>query len=244
MAQPLPRNPIEAPPTPEVREVARLRAEVARLEAELGAERRARAALEGQIARAAAERDDFLGAAAHDLKTPLAALKLQVQGLLHKGPARLEPAVVEARLRSMNRQIVHVTALLERLLEIARGDADAEAAAGPTDFADVVRDVLERYADDFTWARCPLTTSLPEGPVEGPWDRVRLDQVVTNLVSNALKYGRGAPVEVTLVADAKRAVLTVADHGVGIPEAERAFVFDKYRRAPWRGGVAPSTPVR
>ena len=68
-------------------------------------------------------------------------------------------------------------------------------------------------------------------PVQGTWDAARVDQVVTNLVSNALKYGAGRPIEVSVRAETSRAVFMVRDHGVGIPDDEQSKVFGPFARA-------------
>jgi signal transduction histidine kinase len=69
------------------------------------------------------------------------------------------------------------------------------------------------------------------GPVDGRWDPSRLDQVLTNLLSNALKFGAGNPVEVTIGEDGGMARLQVVDHGIGIPPAEHGRIFERFARA-------------
>jgi signal transduction histidine kinase len=95
------------------------------------------------------------------------------------------------------------------------------------DLSQVVKDVEERWRGNVQGVE--LRVSLP-GPVEGTWDRLRIEQVVENLVSNALKYGKGNPVEVVLEATADHARLEVRDHGAGIPEEDRARIFERFER--------------
>jgi signal transduction histidine kinase len=154
-----------------------------------------------------------------------------VQGLLRRRPASLDPEATAARLRSMNRQLVHMADLLDRLFEIGRGDDEAlELDPGETDLVEVVAEVGDRYAEDLAWARCPLTLVLPTEPVVGEWDRMRLDQAITNLISNAMKYGRGAPITIELTATREHAALKVADGGQGIARADLPRIFEKYAR--------------
>ncbi len=230
---------VDACPMSDPRDGRDLRAEVAALAAELTRERALRhdaerrcAAFEERCAATAASRDEFLGAAAHELKTPLAALRLQVQGLLRRGSSAGDPEAAALRLRSMNRQLVHMTDLLDRLFELGRADDDVlDLTPDDVDLVEVIRDVVDRYADDLAWARCPLTLELPDAPVVGRWDRLRLDQAITNLVTNAKKYGRGAPIEIALSVVGDDAIVCVTDHGIGIAPADIAGIFDRYVRA-------------
>jgi signal transduction histidine kinase len=241
MTQPASIVVLDSPPSSDARDVRDQRGEIARLSAELARERalrldaeRARADLEARAAATSAARDDFLGAAAHDLRTPLAALKLQVQGLLRRTTEPLEVETVATRLRAMDRQLVHMSELLDRLFEIGRSDDPLDLAPERIDLVELVRDVAGRYADDLAWARCPLTLTLPEAPVIGSWDRLRIDQVLTNLLTNAKKYGRGAPIAIELTATAEKAILKVSDHGIGIAPDQLDAVFDKYVRTSGR----------
>ncbi len=79
-------------------------------------------------------------------------------------------------------------------------------------------------------AGCPVTFEAP-GPVTGVWDRVRTEQVITNLLSNAFKYGAGKPVNVLVVADDSAARVRVVDRGIGIPLNKHSVIFERYERA-------------
>jgi signal transduction histidine kinase len=98
------------------------------------------------------------------------------------------------------------------------------------DLRDVVREVLERFDLEIQRRHVIVEMNAPE-PVRGTWDAARVDQVVTNLVSNALKYGAGRPIEVSVRAEPARAVAVVRDHGIGIPEDEQAIIFGPFARA-------------
>ncbi len=177
-------------------------------------------------------RDEFLSIASHELRTPLTSLQLQVSGLrrnLAKAP--LPPERLAAKVATIDHQVERLGKLVESLLDVSR------AAAGPlllettdVDLAQLVREVAAGFDAALAAAGCRLELSLEEGVV-GRWDRMRLAQVITNFISNALKYGPGAPVEVTVAARAGRAVLTVRDHGIGIAPADQRRLFQRFARA-------------
>ncbi len=179
-------------------------------------------------------RDEFLSIASHELKTPLTTLQLQIQGLSRKiRNTRGEPAVeaLGPRIMTSERQVERLTALINSLLDISRitaGRLDLDLE--PVDLAAVVRDAAARFREDLARAGCSLEIQA-DGPCVGEWDRVRLEQVVTNLLSNAAKYGSSRPVEVRVSGDGTTAVLSIRDHGIGIPPEHQARIFERFERA-------------
>jgi signal transduction histidine kinase len=105
-----------------------------------------------------------------------------------------------------------------------------ELAPHPLDLREVVRDALDRFDLEIRQRQVTATMDAPH-PIVGTWDAARVDQVVTNLLSNALKYGAGRPIEISVRGDASHGVVSVRDHGVGIPEDEQAKVFGPFSRA-------------
>src|SRR5260370_4268729 len=95
--------------------------------------------------------------------------------------------------------------------------------------AEVTRDVTTRLGPELARSGSSLSVSSQGEPV-GMWDRTRLDQVVTNIVSNAIKYGLGRPVEILTRCDDDHAVLTVRDHGIGVARELRQHIFDPFAR--------------
>jgi signal transduction histidine kinase len=121
------------------------------------------------------------------------------------------------------------------LLDIARirsGNLTLELER--VDLAAVAREVTNRLREMFANQGCTLTLRA-DAPVTGMWDRMRVDQIVTNLVSNAMKYGRGRPVEVSVDGDGATARLCVRDHGIGIAEKAQVHIFERFERAASRG---------
>lgn len=190
-------------------------------------------------------RDEFLSIASHELKTPLTSLQLQLESALRSAMSEPAPAPpptdpsatagssprLAARLESANRQVLRLTQLINRLLDISVITSGRIAlAVEEIDLVDLVRDAVHRLDDDAVRAETSVRVSAVASVV-GRWDRGRLEQVVTNLVSNALKYGAGKPVEVIVSEEDGRAVLVVKDQGIGIEKEAQARIFERFERA-------------
>ncbi len=178
-------------------------------------------------------RDDFLSIASHELKTPLTTALFQLEGLdrqARQGPGAGGPQLA-TRVQGLRRQVWRLQSLIERLLDVSHLTAgQLPLEAEDVDLAALARDVLERLSADAARAGSLFVLRAP-APVVGRWDRLRVDSVVTNLVSNAVKYGAGAPVEVTVGVEGPRAHLIVRDHGIGIAVEQQARIFSKFERA-------------
>jgi len=90
--------------------------------------------------------------------------------------------------------------------------------------------LLAREADQLDWRRCPVELTSPD-PVVGRWDRGLLDQIFSNLLSNAMKYGHGKPISVSLRPTPTRVRLEIRDQGIGIAAGDQARIFEKFERA-------------
>lgn len=181
---------------------------------------------------AARVRDVFLSVASHELRTPLSTLRLQLDGLkrLITTQATVPRERLETRLRVLDRQLTRLEALVQELLDVSRIGADRMLFdLEPVDLAQVAREVVTRFADVAMAASSQLTLDAPS-PVIGRWDRGRLDQVVANLLSNALKFGAGKSVEVVVDGDAEHGRLRVRDHGLGIAPEEQHRIFQRFER--------------
>ncbi|HEY3352460.1 MAG TPA: ATP-binding protein [Polyangia bacterium] len=177
-------------------------------------------------------RDEFIVVAAHELKTPLTSLKLAVQLLARARAAETIGTETGARIvQSSARQTKRLERLVGNLLDVTSLTSGRfELAPREVDLGAVTRDVCDDFREDLARAGCELTVRA-DRPAAGRWDPLRVEQVVTNLLSNALKYGAGHPIEVTVDADSARASLSVRDHGIGIPPEDRARIFDRFERA-------------
>ncbi len=200
-------------------------------------ERVARARIDG--ARATAEagialRDEFIAVAGHELRTPLTSLQLAIQGLeraLRRGGAPPSVAALEHTLAICEQQTGRLRRLVDELV-----DASQFAAFGmalrfeKVSLVEVARDVAEMFVADGATGASSLEVA-GDPAVDGQWDRMRIEQVVTNLVRNALAFGLGRPVKVAVSAEGDTAHLSVSDQGIGIPREQQARIFGRFERA-------------
>ena len=179
-------------------------------------------------------RDDFLFIAAHELKTPLTPLRLQGRSFLRAlrkgGVGALESERLARALEMIDRSVVRLERLIDRLLDISRvtvGRLSLERES--VDLATLVGDVVERTRPALQQAGCTLSLRT-QMAVVGRWDRLRLEQTVDNLLSNAMKFGAGKPIEITLEGDDLLGKVTVRDFGVGMAADEQARIFNRFER--------------
>ncbi|NOK34798.1 response regulator [Corallococcus exercitus] len=175
-------------------------------------------------------RDDFLAVASHELKTPLAAFRLHLERLERSlGEEALGRA--KSPLESAGRQVQRLHALMETLLDVSQLTTGRLALElNDVDLTAVVGDAVARLREEV--ARMGVTVTLDAGlPLVGRYDKLRIDQVVTHLLTNAAKYGEGRPIAVHVAAEDGTARLTVRDQGIGISEADRARIFERFERA-------------
>lgn len=177
-------------------------------------------------------RDEFLSVASHELKTPISSVKLYMQSILRFSKAGKEPILpsTETRLVSALNQVDRLTNLVDDLLEVTRmANGKLHYEFSEMDLSPVVEQTLSGFADAADAAGCEISFA-PAGPVVGNWDRFRLEQVVSNLVSNAIRYGRGKPIVVSLRLEEASAILSVKDEGIGIPPESQERIFDRFEQ--------------
>jgi signal transduction histidine kinase len=178
-------------------------------------------------------RDEFLSIASHELNTPLTPLRLQLEAIRRdvREGRELDHARLDTMITVAHRQTLRLARLVLNLLDISQlSQGRPVLQRESTDLGEVTRDAVARAADDI--ARHGSEVSLDAaGSVVGDWDRQRLDQVVTNLLSNALHYGRGGPIRVT-VEQARDHVgrLSIEDRGIGIAPEDQGRIFERYER--------------
>lgn len=180
-------------------------------------------------------RNLFFSVASHELKTPLTSIRLQAQLTKRKfargDPAACAPDTVRKVLDLFDRQSARLNQLVDDMLDVSRMNADWTLRLESVSLGTVIRDCLRRFTLN-GYSTENIFLFNPEMQVICECDRLRIEQVVTNLLSNARKYGAGKPVEIRLGCreDMKTAFISVHDHGIGISKADQERIFLEYER--------------
>ncbi len=190
-------------------------------------------------------RDQFLSMTAHELRTPLTPMKLQMHLLrrtLESASGSADQRMVEQLRKKVllfDKQIDRLARLVDELLDVSRVQTGqltlklTEFELGP-----VVREVVEAFSEELALAKSIVEVRTEDG-VQGVWDRLRIQQVVSNLLTNAMKYGLGRPIVVTVDSWAphRSARIAIADSGAGIPLTEQQSIFEAFERGSHVPGV-------
>jgi PAS domain S-box-containing protein len=178
-------------------------------------------------------RDEFLSVAAHELKTPLTTLQLQLDALERSIPRlAAEDEKIGRRMSSATRQMDRLTRLVEDLLDVSRITAGRMTLHRESfDLAELVQDVVHQFETQARNVGSLIEADWPPEPLRGNWDRARIEQAIVNIVSNALKYGAGKPIRISASSTDGMARLSVRDQGIGISEDALGRIFDRFERA-------------
>jgi PAS domain S-box-containing protein len=179
-------------------------------------------------------RDEFFSIASHELKTPLGALWLQLASLeLMAGKNPPDMAALRKRLALAVTQVRRLDTLVERLLDLSRVTVGRlSLVLAPSDPTEILHSVCESFGETLREAGCELRLQVARArPLQSTWDRLRIEQVLGNLLSNALRHGRGKPIDVGMAADEHVVTYFVTDRGSGIPVEDRERVFHRFERA-------------
>lgn len=189
-----------------------------------------------ELERSVQMRDEFLSIASHELRTPLSSLSLQLQ-MLSRGiiPNKQKTeGVSDGFSKAIDvslKQVRRLGALVESLLDVSRIRLERlQLEHSKFDLSQLVGNLLEQCALELGAANCKLESKLEPGLI-GNWDRMRIEQVVTNLISNVCKYAVNAPVLVSTSRSGDSAVLTVQDKGPGISRDKQPKIFERFERA-------------
>lgn len=177
-------------------------------------------------------RDTFLSVASHELKTPLTSIYLQFEILKRSTLKTTEnDAKVVSLFDRFQSQLERLTRLINELLDVTRiasGKMDLDRAE--MDLCKLVHDICTNFENEAAQKSSPI--SLHQGAsVLGNWDASRIEQVVMNLISNAIKYGNKRPIDVKVFQKDKWAVVEIKDNGLGIAPEDQARIFQRFERA-------------
>ncbi len=194
------------------------------------------ALLYGEAREAVRARDEFISVASHELRTPLTPLSLQTSALRVMLDAQLAPGPLRdgllERISRCSRQIDRMARLVGNLLDVTRMRARRLQLDLETfDLCETVRDAAARCQEEIASTGRRVEVAVAEPELRGRWDRSRLEQVVANLLGNAVRYGGSGPIEVALRRGDPGVLLEVSDHGAGIASQDQARIFDRFERA-------------
>jgi signal transduction histidine kinase len=190
------------------------------------------ARLFGQAQEAIHVRDEFLQIASHELKTPLTPLQLQLDTLVRAvdGSGVAQERLAH-KLQTAARQTTRLSRLVETLLDVSRISAGRiELDPERLDLGALVRELVERFRNEARVLGSTIHLSTVQ-PIYGSWDRLRLEQILSNVLANAVKYGAGQPIEVALTESDGSVRIAVSDHGIGIDSESIGRIFGRFERA-------------
>jgi signal transduction histidine kinase len=184
------------------------------------------------LSEAVAARDTFIAVAAHELRNPMTPILGQLDLLLSAIKAdRYSPEQVEKRLERIQQTVRQYMKRAVVLLDVSRiTTGKFRLEPGACDLAALLREVVDEFAEAAQHSGVTIKLAGPES-LPGSWDRLAVEQIVDNLISNAIKYGGRTPVEVSLFATDRQVQIHVRDHGKGIPAQARERVFERFERA-------------
>jgi signal transduction histidine kinase len=196
-------------------------------------------ATQEELQKAIRMRDDFMSMVSHELRTPLNTLALEAQLRKHHlGRGKMD-AFTPDKLRAMverdERQVQSMVRLIDDMLDVTRLQRGTlSILPRPFNMAELVRRTVQNFSQQAEAAGCALTAQAPPD-LAVELDEFRIEQVLANLLTNAFRYGPGAPVEVSLHIETDMASpalrIDVKDHGRGIAEADQERIFQQFERA-------------
>ena len=189
-------------------------------------------ATQAELQRSLRMRDEFMSMVAHELRTPLNTLFLETQmrtlNLERGNLAAFAPEKLPKMVARDARQIRSMVRLIDDMLVVSRiSSGKLSIRREPVDLAALVRRVAEDLAPGPDQIRVQVQDDTQ---IEGFWDGFRVEQIVVNLISNALRYGEGKPVDISLAKTRNSAVIEVRDHGIGIGAKDQERIFDAFER--------------
>jgi two-component system OmpR family sensor kinase len=185
-----------------------------------------------ELIEAVAARDTFIAVAAHELRNPMTPIVGQIDLLLAALQAgRYSSAQVEHRVRRIRRAMDHFIKRAGTLLDVSRITSGRfQLALAPCELSDLVRETVETFTETARYSGCSISIEVPES-LPGAWDRLALEQILDNLISNAIKYAPSGQVMVSAENLGSLVRLRVRDHGPGISTGDRARIFERFERA-------------
>jgi len=195
-----------------------------------------------ELEQAVRMRDDFMSIVAHEVRTPLNGLILETQlrkmHLARDNASAFTLDKMHAMVDRDERQIKSLIRLIEDMLDVSR-IRTGKLSIRPSrfDLSERVRNLLQNFAAQIDAAECSVSLEA-EQPVVGNWDEFRIEQVISNLLTNALRYGAKSPITVKVYSENNQARVEVRDLGIGISEENQQRIFQQFERVTAKHAVA------
>ena len=179
-------------------------------------------------------RDDFMSIVSHEVRTPLNGLILETQlrkmHLARDNTAAFTKDKLEAMVDRDERQIQSLIRLIEDMLDVSR-IRTGKLSIRPSEFdlSQLVANLLDVFSPQISAAQASISFSAAQ-PVVGQWDEFRIEQVISNLLTNALRYGAQKPIDVAVYREEGYAVVQVRDQGIGISQENQQRIFQQFER--------------
>ena len=191
-------------------------------------------ATQHELHKAVRMRDDFMSVVAHELLTPLNTLFLQTQlrklELDRNNPDMFQKPGLAEIFGSDQHQIQSMVTLIDDMLDVSRIRHNRlRVRPRPAELSSVVKRAVAQVSSQAATAGTVITLKA-DAEIAGCWDEFRIQQVIVNLLNNAIRYGQGKPVTVTLSAANERACIEVRDQGTGIAPADQKRIFQQFER--------------
>lgn len=199
--------------------------------------------MELDLSSAVKSRDEFLSVASHELKTPLTAMKLQAQ-IIQRDIERDNPRVYQkekiVRFYDQTfKQVNRLNRLVDDMLDVSKIQlGKLRFRKEPTDLKLLLKEVMERMDSYFKNSQSGVPSIEYKGSdFHGNWDSFRIEQVMNNLFTNAIRYGNGKPFSVSLEGTLEHVIFSVTDHGQGIGPKDQKIIFEQFERGSEHGPV-------
>ena len=189
---------------------------------------------QAELAQAVKVRDEFIAVAGHELRNPLNLMVLTLQLLFQSLDDSKGSGQVPTLVQRLKFQLDRLNSFVDRLFDLTRiRIGKFQLVRGKVDLNRLLQEIVARFAEQASKDQISLDQATP---IEGYWDRVRLDQAITNLFSNAIKYGKKKPIIVRAFVHNQYAHIRVQDHGLGISPEELGRIFDRFEQGGSRSG--------
>jgi signal transduction histidine kinase len=188
-----------------------------------------------ELNHAVAARDQFLSVASHELKTPLTSMKLQnairTKAIMKQDTEYFSFEKLEVMNKKDDQQLSRLARLVDDMLDISRITAGKlSMQLEDFDLAEVVKEVVDRVQPQAVASGTGISIQGGKSFVVC-WDSYRIEQVLINLLTNAIRYGGGKPISVQVSSDGSQTSVEVRDSGIGIADHDKNRIFERFERA-------------